>query len=156
MESDQTVCNSCGDKFTAGELGPLIAPGAPAEQNTSGDQPEVKEEGKGPDAIGGETGPDAISEPSLTTGPSAIDPIEPASARGSQIVPDIPPSTPAEGAPILAQEPPQVLTATADIETPGVENTNVMDIDQTGPTGSLASPSKALPEKVMDGPGAGA
>jgi hypothetical protein len=156
MEPDQTVCNSCGDKFTAGELGPLIAPGAPAEQNTSGDQPEVKEEGKGPDAIGGETSPAAISKPSLTTEPSAIDPIEPASARESQIVPDIPPSTPAEGAANPAQEPPHVLTATADIETPGADNTNVMDFDQTGPTVSSASPSKDLPEKVVGSSGADA
>jgi hypothetical protein len=33
---DKTVCNSCGDKFTAGELGTLAAPGAAGQQEGSG------------------------------------------------------------------------------------------------------------------------
>jgi hypothetical protein len=33
---DKTVCNSCGDKFTAGELGTLAAPSAAGQPESSG------------------------------------------------------------------------------------------------------------------------
>jgi hypothetical protein len=37
------VCNSCGDKFTANELGPLVAPGAAHPDKENGDQSQAKE-----------------------------------------------------------------------------------------------------------------
>lgn len=122
LSANEPVCKICGDKFNAGTLGPLVAPGA-AKLKT---EPTSTESGKAPSALG----PAAST---VTAGSSTLVRSQPSSAVQSGVNQAAPATTPV-GPPQATQLSPSQPAVAATTPTAGDKSaTNGVTSDATTP-----------------------